>query len=515
MSHAHGAVACGHPDTRDAAAAMLRAGGNAFDAVAAGLWMACVAEPVLASPGGGGFLLAQPAGESPRLYDFFAQTPRQRLPLDEVDFHPIHADFGTTVQEFHIGVGAAATPGMVAGLFALQQELGRMPRREPLEPAIAAARHGVTINDLQGYICSVVAPILRATPEARALFARADGVLAAGDQHAPRELGDCLDALAHEGPDLFYRGEIAASIAEACTARGGHLRREDFTRYRVERRQPLALDYRGYRLLTNPPPAAGGLLVAFGLAVLAESRSPADPAGAEAALRLGRALAATGEARMREGLDAGVDAALARHLLAPATVEHYRSWIAAHPPAYRGTTHISVIDAQGNAAAATVSNGEGCGWMVPGTGMMLNNMLGEADLLPRGFASWSTDQRLSSMMAPTLVEEAGGDWLLAIGSGGSNRIRSALLQVLAARLDAGLPLAAAVEQPRLHLEGERLEIEGGFGDEAVAALRAAWPEHCVWPDRNMFFGGAHAVESGPRGFAGAGDPRRGGVADII
>ncbi len=515
MGARYGAVACGHPVTRDAAAAMLTAGGNAFDAAAAGLWAACVSEPVLASPGGGGFLLARPVDGRARVYDFFAQTPRERRPHAEIDFHPIHADFGTTRQEFHIGLGSAATPGMVAGLFSLQQELGRMPAAEPLAPAIAAAREGVCVNELQGYICSVVAPILLASVEARALFARDGRVMAEGELHRPRALGDFLEVLAHEGPDLFYRGEVAAAIADACVTDGGHLRREDFTAYRVARREPLDLAFHGQHILTNPPPSAGGLLVAFGLAVLAGTAAPTAPDSAAAVRRLAGALAATREARLRERVDDGVDDALARRMLDPERVAHYRDRVAAHAPAYRGTTHISVIDAAGNAAAGTVSNGEGCGWIVPETGMMLNNMLGEADLQPHGFDTWRPDTRLASMMAPTLVEDGAGTRLMALGSGGSNRIRSALLQVLAARLEAGLSLTAAVEQPRLHVEGDRLEIEGGFGDEAVAALQAEWPEHCVWPGRNMFFGGAHAVEVGPGGFDGVGDPRRGGEATVV
>jgi gamma-glutamyltranspeptidase/glutathione hydrolase len=142
-------------------------------------------------------------------------------------------------------------------------------------------------------------------------------------------------------------------------------------------------------------------------------------------------------------------------------------------------------------------------------------MLGEADLQPRGFGRWPTDVRLTSMMAPTLVLSADGRRVAALGSGGSNRIRSALLQVLAGHLEHGLGLEAAIARPRLHVEGERLEIEGGFSEEAVAALARRWPEHCAWPGRNLFFGGAHAVAAGPRGFDGAGDPRRGGVAAVI
>jgi len=515
VSRPYGAVACGHPVTRDAAAAMLRAGGNAFDAVAAALWAACVAEPVLASPGGGGFLLARPAGADPRVYDFFAQTPGARLPAHEADFRPILADFGTTQQEFHIGLGAAATPGVVAGAFAFQQALGRMPRREVVQPAVDAARDGVRVTALQAYLAEVVAPILEATGGARAVFAPGGAAPGEGGTHAMPELGAFLEALAIEGPDVFYRGEVAAAVDAACRDTGGHLRRRDFERYRVELREPIEMDFRGYRVATNPPPASGGLLVAFGLEVLAGAPRPGEALSVDAALRTAAALAATTEARSATGLDAGVDATAAARLLDPETIARYRARLAGHPPAYRGTTHVSVIDAAGNAAALTVSNGEGCGWIVPGTGIMLNNMLGEADLQPRGFGRWPTDTRLTSMMAPTLVTRPGGDDTIVLGSGGSNRIRSAILQVLEGCLEFELDLAAAVERPRLHVEGRRLEIEGGFPETTVAALGSAWPDHCAWPGRNLFFGGAHAVRAVAGRFAGAGDPRRGGAAVIV
>jgi gamma-glutamyltranspeptidase/glutathione hydrolase len=404
---------------------------------------------------------------------------------------------------------------MVAGAYAFHEELGRMPMRETMGPAIEAARGGLPVNGLQAFIAQVVAPILEATPESRAIFTPHGRPAAEGDRHAMPELGHFLETLGHEGPALFYRGEVAAAIDAAARERGGHLRRADLEHYRVERREPLAVDYRDRRVLTNAPPASGGLLVAFGLEVLAGSTPAADPHGVEAALRLSEALAATREARLESGLDLGADERTAAQLLAPETVARYRARVAGHPPAYRGTTHVSVIDAAGNTAALTVSNGEGCGWIVPGTGFMLNNMLGEADLQPRGFGRWPTDVRLTSMMAPTLVLSADGRRVAALGSGGSNRIRSALLQVLAGHLEHGLGLEAAIARPRLHVEGERLEIEGGFSEEAVAALARRWPEHCAWPGRNLFFGGAHAVAAGPRGFDGAGDPRRGGVAAVI
>jgi gamma-glutamyltranspeptidase/glutathione hydrolase len=123
----------------------------------------------------------------------------------------------------------------------------------------------------------------------------------------------------------------------------------------------------------------------------------------------------------------------------------------------RGTTHISVIDAAGNAASLTLSNGEGCGHVLPVTGIMLNNMLGEEDLNPEGFHRWGEDLRLSSMMAPTLAEHAGR--LIALGSGGSNRLRTAILQVLCNLIDLGLSPEASVAAPRIHLERGKISIE--------------------------------------------------------
>ena len=135
-----GAIAAGHPETARAAAAILAEGGNAFDAVLAGLCAACVAEPVLISLGGGGFLLARRAGGEAVLYDFFAQTPKVRRAEAEVDFFPIVADFGTAQQEFHIGMGSIAVPGTVKGLFRVHRDLGSMPMARIVEPAAALAR---------------------------------------------------------------------------------------------------------------------------------------------------------------------------------------------------------------------------------------------------------------------------------------------------------------------------------------------------------------------------------------
>lgn len=508
-----GAVAAGHPATADAALRVLRAGGNAFDAVVAAQWCACVAEPVLTSLGGGGFLFADRADGGSLVYDFFAQTPHRKRPPEDIDFHPIHADFGTALQEFHIGYGAVAAPGVVRGLFDIQRDLCALPMPALLEPAIELARGGVRINALQAYIFDIVKPIYLATPGAARLFASAhapDRVVQDGEVLRLPQLADTLEQLGREGDRLFYAGDIAEAIDRACREGGGLLTRRDLESYRVLKREPLALDYRDARLLTNPPPSSGGLLIGFALKLL-ERLAPDrfDTTSRAAAGLLAEVMRQTNAARLariaRDSLDIG--------LLDPGYVDTYLRQIQGRLRAYRGTTHISVIDAAGNLAAMTTSNGEGCGHVLGDTGIMLNNMLGEEDLNPRGFHRWKPDQRLTSMMAPGMLCLADGT-RIALGSGGSNRIRSAILQVVCALVDGGLPLEDAIGQPRIHYENGVLNSEAEVDADTAAQLQSDGDRIKCWPEQNLFFGGVHAAALGPGGFACCGDPRRGGVAFI-
>lgn len=505
-----GCVAAGHPVTAAAGMHALEAGGNAFDAVLAALLAACVAEPVLASPGGGGFLLALPAGREPRLHDFFVQTPQRRRPRHDALIREVVTDWGTAQQAFHIGLGSAATPGFVRGVFDVHRELARLPMPVIAAPAVAAAHQGVEVTPFVAYLMTLVAPIYLTTAAARALFAGdGGGPKRAGERIVNPGLGDMFEALAREGEALFYRGDVAAAIARQSRELGGHLTREDLAAYQTRARPPLRLRYRDATLLTNPPPSAGGLLIAFALALLSRHDLRAMGFGtAEHVALLARAQAQTVAARLaagrpREGAEAEW---LSDGFLAP-----YAAALDLPLLRSRGTTHISVIDADGNAAAATVSNGEGCGEIVPGTGMMLNNMLGEDDVNPDGLHEWPEDRRLASMMAPTAVVRDSGA-LVVTGTGGSKRIRTAILQVLSNLIDFDMPLADAIAAPRLHVDEDHVNFEAGFSPAAAAAIAAQLPRHTAWPDRNMFFGGAHTVARDPDGaLRGCGDPRRDGV----
>jgi gamma-glutamyltranspeptidase/glutathione hydrolase len=515
---------------------ILEAGGNAYDAAVAAVLVSCVVEPALTSLGGGGFLLAAPANAKPGLFDFFVQTPRLKRQPNHVDFRQVGVHFGDATQHFNIGLGAAGVPGMPAGLWHVQRTLGRLTMSEVVTPAVELARQGHEINAFQAWCLGALEAIMFDQAAGRALFAQA---VARAEQkpastaHAsatPRlrqegerlefpALADLLDYLGRHGEKEFYEGEVAAAVSEACADHGGYLNRADFRGYQVEERKALAIRYRDYEVLTNPSPSSGGSLLAFSLALL-EAGGPQFPrfGSAEWLARMVRVQDLTNRAR-RVGFDsvrhdrAAVDAWLSAESLQPWVHELARE--RRYGEDFLGTTtHISVLDAAGNAASVTSSVGQGCGYIMPGTDTMLNNMLGEADLNPDGFHAWVPDQRLSSMMSPTVVRQD-GRVRLVLGTGGANRIRTAIGLVLHQVLDLGVDLETAVGAPRLHLsDGEHavLDLEGGFDPAEYQAMIASG-EYTVrpWSDRNMYFGGVHTIAWDERGVKAVPDARRSGA----
>ncbi|MCW8951504.1 MAG: gamma-glutamyltransferase [Rhodospirillales bacterium] len=512
-------MAAGHPETAKAAAIVLEEGGNAFDAALAAIFAACIAEPVLTSLGGGGFLLAKPLSGEGVIYDFFAHTPKVRRPDGESALFPIIADFGATQQEFHIGMGSIATPGMVAGLFAVHADLGRMPLAKIVEPALALTRDGVLVNRLQAYIFEVVGPIYRSNDTCCRVYASTehpDRLVCAGDRFRLPGYADTLEALVREGEAVFYRGDMACVLLQDCAENGGHLTLQDMEGYRVAKRRPLSIDFCGARILTNPPPSLGGILIAFGLELLQRAGIGKAAFGSiEHLSLLSSVMDATNRARVESAIHDMKAEDVEATLLSADLLGRYEREVLGAPSMTRGTTHISIIDAEGNAASVTTSNGEGCGYLIPGTGIMMNNMLGEEDINPHGFNRWPTDRRMASMMAPSMVLRPNGGEMV-LGSGGSNRIRTAILQVLVNVLAFGMPLDKAVSHPRIHYEGGDLCMEAGFDGGVLRDLCATFPRHRLWQEMNLFFGGVHAVSFDPssEGFSGVGDARRGGVAVV-
>ena len=525
----HGAIAAGHPKTAEAGLEMFRLGGNVFDAVVAAVMASFVVEPTLTSPGGGGFLLAHPQTGHDILFDFFTQTPRQKRPSQEVDFYPVEVNFGDVSQEFHIGLGSMAVPGAIAGLFQVHQRLGKLPIAVVAAPAIDYARNGIEMSAFQAYCFQILTPILTANAATQQIYTDNGNLLEAGMRLVMPELAETLSYLVAEGSRGFYQGEIAQRLVKDCQEQGGYLTMADLAAYQVIERSPLVTQYRGKTVLTNPPPSAGGTLIAFALGLLSKVDLTALSFGSIEHLQLmAKVMQLTNLAR-RDGYDSRLyDANVAAQFLASDRLTEYGNELpaivrpalaqldAATDPGtnkWGSTTHISAIDRDGNAASVTTTNGEGSSYVIPGTGIMVNNMLGEADLHPNGFHQWQPNVRISSMMSPTLVLNDRHPELV-LGSGGSNRIRTAILQVMCNWADFGMSIDAAVNAPRMHWEAGVFNVEPGFGNLVID--RMAFPfdgQIELWGRQNLFFGGVHAVTRGAE-LEGAGDRRREGIVGI-
>ncbi|MCI5158253.1 MAG: gamma-glutamyltransferase [Candidatus Electrothrix sp. AUS1_2] len=501
-------VAAGHEAVAGAAALILETGGNAFDAVVAAGFAGAVAEPMLTSLGGGGFLLARTDAAEEIFFDFFVDTPGLGLgeALPEPHFYPIDVDFGGSAQEFNIGLGSVAVPGTLKGLLHVHERLGRMPLSEVIEPAAVLA-DGHQLNAFQAKFIRLLRPILTMTKTGRALYEPGGTLLQAGDMLAVPELAAFLRYMAEDKGDDFYTGEIAGRIAQDMRNGDGLLTREDLAAYRVLERQPLRVPYHGHTLLTAPD--LGGSLIGLSL-LLQEKIGEVEGSVREwgSPEHLLRTLGVMQEVELlrKQGVSTPqtlADFAAGKNI--EESVERTRRFS-------RGTTHVSVADSRGNIASMTCSNGEGSGYFVPGTGIMLNNMMGEDDLHPEGFHAEPPGQRVDSMMSPSaLLHE--NEVKLVFGSGGSKRIRTALSQVLTQLVDFKRDLSEAIHAPRLHWDddGGVLQIEPGFAAQAVAAVREHVPV-TLWDDLNVYFGGVHAVMPGA---GGVGDPRRGGTVAVV
>jgi gamma-glutamyltranspeptidase/glutathione hydrolase len=489
-STAHGIVAAGHPLSAEAGAVALRAGGNAVDAALAAMLTSFAAEPLLTGLGAGGYMLVALADREPVLLDFFVEVPgRGADAAQRAELVPVDVSFGDAVQLFNVGAASVGTYGMARGVCHAAERYGRMPLAELAAPAAALARDGVPLNAAQAYVVEILGGIVTLTPEVSAIYAPGGEVLGEGEAVRQPELADAIELLAAEGARPFYEGEIAAAVVRVLAQQGGLLTAADLAAYEVVTRAPVRARYRGRDVLTNPPPSAGGTLIAYALALLERGAAPPSLA----------ALVAAMDATQRERTPAFLDG-----LDEPDFLDRFMA------RRLGSTTHIAVIDADGGACSVTCSNGEGAGIVVPGTGIHLNNMLGEQDLNPLGFHQFPPGRRLPSMMAPTVVLEDGAP-LLVLGSAGSNRIRSAILQTIVAVLDHGMRADEAVCAPRIHFEDGVVYAEPGI---AVEELEADGHGIARFRARNLFFGGVQAVERDPAtgAFSGGGDPRRGGAA---
>jgi gamma-glutamyltranspeptidase / glutathione hydrolase len=368
-------------------------------------------------------------------------------PLGQIEH--LTVDYGSTTQSYHVGDGSIAVPGLLAGLSEAHARFGRVPWRELVAPAIELARAGVDVSAAQVFLHELLVNVLQRDEGGRRIY---------GDPaHLDTsELAATLERIGDD-PAAAVRDLVPELVA-------------DLDAYRAADRDPLRTTIDGREVLTTPPPSRGGAIVAAALAGFRASDSLDVRAQA-----------------LRSAYGADSIGGIA------------------------GTTHVSVIDAAGNAAGLSSTLGAGSG--VHRGGTQLNNMLGEFDVI--GSGELVPGERLPSMMTPTLVLEQGRPRLL-LGSAGSVRLSGAIAQVADAVL-GGSPVGEAIEAPRFHVSGEReLHLEGGWPASVAAELPAGAWEVIPWQSLNLFFGGVSAVELRADGtLDAAGDPRRGGHGIVV
>ena len=503
----YGMISTGSREASEAALEILKCGGNAFDASIAAVVTSMTSEVNLTSMAGGGALLAYVKGNKPILFDFFVDAPSPK-PNREIEFYRKDVDFGDSKQSFYVGKGSVAVPGNVQGLLKVHESLGRIPISEVMSPAISAAKDGVVISRSQGYITSLLIEILKITPESRKLYFNESNILSAGDVFKNLDFSEMLQWFCEDGYRPFYEGEIGKGMVDYL-GDSSLLSMDDLRSYSVVKRTPLQSDVFGKQLFTNPSPSVGGLLISFFFNLLTRNYSDTEITPD----LIIKTMATVSRARFDGYKDPDNEYQL-DSLLKEDTLSHYSSMLnnlsinKILDFSSRGlgsTTHVSIIDKDGNAASVTTTNGEGCGHILPGTGIMLNNMLGEQDLNPLGFHNWSRARRMPTLISPSMVINNDGFPDLVIGIGGSNRIRSALIQVLIYLYNKNLSLSEAISSPRLHLEESELYIEPGIEIDTSLYKDA---EICInkFKENNLFFGGVNVVSMSEA----IGDKRRGG-----
>ena len=462
LSTVEAAVAAGHPATVAAGIEALEAGGSAADAAVAACLASCVAETVMTGfLGGGHAIYLDAASGRIRNLDCFVAVPGLGGEAREAELLELEVPFGTELVHYAVGIASCGVPGLPAGLGALHSEHGRLPWPRLVEPALRLAENGVTFPPAHASCLAMLAPVLTLNEGAR-IYSPGGKLLPAGAALEQPGLVRALELVAVEGPEGPYRGALGEALLELMDERGGLVTRQDLLAYRPRWSEPVEIAYSGTRFFTRGE--LSGLPETLPLLPVLAGLSPAERA---------LALVKTLDGRPGSG----------------------------------HTTSLTTVDPDGSACVLTTSLGLGSGDFLPGLDLHLNSMLGESDLI-RG--RLEPGERMGSMMAPSLALDSSG-LVLAIGSAGGTRLRSALVQVAAGILDEGLDPQDAVSRPRLHAAAGVVQLEPGFGTNVARTLEEAGYEVRAWPEQHHYFGGVSAVAR----TGAAGDPRRSGTATTL
>ncbi len=492
----------------EAGSAVADAGGNAVDAAIGAAICSMVTDPGIIAPGAGGFITIWPENDDPVVIDAYAEMPGRGLPSDSfgkggIDVELTYGGRTATI----VGYGSVATPGAFAGLHLASQRYGEAPWKELFVPAIAAVQRGFPLSTAAAeYLGHSHQLVFGWDPPSYDVIHHDNGRhLSAGDTVMIPDLADTLGMLATEGVDPLYGGELGRMIADRVAEHEGILTLRDLAEFEAVVRKPITVEVDDWVIATNAPPAVGGATMAATLLLMGIQGF--DEWAAPDVARLVEVQDAVREyrrTRLDELHDRGAEATRLLELAALGDMKAMQ--------ASPSTSHTSTVDSEGLGCSVTVSAGYGSGAMVPGTGMWLNNSLGEIELHSGGFHGIEPGTRLVSNMAPTVARSRHGA-VLAIGSPGASRITSAVSSVLVNFIHLGMSLTESIRHARLHTEifndTPTVSYEPGIDVSEVTGFDLR-----RFPDISMYFGGVQAALWDPlAGFFEMADPRRsGGVA---
>lgn len=475
-------------------------GGNAVDAAVAAALTAMSTEPGVVSIMAGAFVNVWPAGGDPVVIDGNVEMPGRGLPPSAFGHgvRQVRTDYGGGVS-LGAGHGSVANSGAVQALDLACERYAVLPWRRLVEPAARACREGYRVGAAAALYLGVVRETLfGGDPEAHALVTGADGgTLQPGEISTNADLADVLDLLGAQGADLFTTGAVGRVLVADMAANGGLITEADLLAYEPVVREPTLRPLGGWTVALNPPPSVGGPMLAAMVGELARR----DGWGWDEVIDIQRRVLAYRLSVHDHSHNLHADG----HALLSA-VERYGL---VGLPTSASTAHVSAVDEEGTACAITMSSGYGAGMVVPGTGILLNNALGEPELNRLGLHAVAPGTRLASNMAPATARSATGG-ALAIGSPGADRITTALMQVLGRALLEGSDLQTAIDAPRLHVRFDdgTPRIEHEPSDAIAAAAAASGLAVHGYPGPHMYFGGVGAAQLAEHGLVAAGDARR-------
>ena len=536
--YSQGMVCAAHPAAAQAGLEMLQRGGNAIDAALAVSFTLNVIEPFASGLGGGGFMTLwipqananSPAGrfDSGRVFclDFRERAPAAATP-------DRYYGTGQSLHDLTLhGPLAVAVPSMPSGLAYAAARFGLLSRRtlEPmLAPAIRHAERGVTVTSKMARHFASYHDFLSRYPSTARIFTRPKGPIAAGESLRQPELAQTLARISEIGLEAFSQDTFAHRLGRFMAANGGLITADDLIGYQPHERPVIRGTYRGYTLLTTPPPSTGGMRLLQVLNIM--ERYPVrdwGPHAVDTIHLIAEALKPSFAAGERYIADPDSLSAIPMGALLDkswaADFRHSLSFSRANPSFSRDsstddgqgcTTHYSIIDRWGSIVSATQTIGLfwGSGMVLDGTGLLLNNEMNDFSEGRTHLNAVAPGKIPRSHMCPTIVLKNDRACMI-LGSPASHRIPSAVLQTLSNVIDHGMDLAAAVAAPRVHWQDGILHLEAGIDPQVTAQLQLRGHTVKRYRGKNRYFGGVHAIRIDPHTgtFTGAADPRRDGQA---